>query len=142
MSALAFTKSPDYHDASKCLEFLDGKGVEIPEGLETAAEFAGAKVYHGFFTPEAIEEWDRKATEAELREKAEGAWDEYKSQEPNSVVKLAVQRLECGSWTSSKKLGSGLFITEPKLIEDVCEFLQTKKQEVIDAKLEELLPKK
>ena len=139
MSALSFTKSPDFQDASKCLAFLTEKGADIHDGL--TAEMP-AVVFHGYFTPEAIAEWDRAATEAELREKAEGAWDEYKSQEPTRAVKIAVQALECGSWTSSKKMGSGLFITEPKLIEDVCEFLQTKQFEVVEARYKELNPQK
>ena len=138
MSALAFTNSPDYNDGAKCHQFLLDKGVELPEGLTAQMP---AVVFHGYFTTKAIADWDKEATEAELREKAQGAWDEYKSHKPTSEPKFKVKQTDGGSWMTSKGKGC-IVITDPQLIVDVCDFLQSKRAEVIDAKFAELCPKK
>jgi len=140
MSALAFTKSPDYQDASKCRQFLIDKGAEIPEGMTDAFP---VQAFHGFFTPEAIAEWDRAATEAELKKKAEGAWDEYKSKSPDPSYnpKELTDQTNGAIWGKCRGK-DGLFIKDAQLILDVCEFLEQKRAEVIDAKFAELQPKK
>jgi hypothetical protein len=140
MSALAFTNSIHYQDASKCLAFLTEKGVDIAKGL--TAEMP-AVVFHGYFTPEAIAEWDRAATEAELRQKAEGAWDEYKSKSPDPSYDLKELADQTNGALWVKTRGQfGLYINNPQLILDVCGFLKDKRAEVIDAKFAELQPKK
>ena len=138
MSALAFTKSPDYNDGAKCHQFLLDKGVELPEGLTAQMP---AVVFHGYFTTKAIADWDKQATEAELREKAQGAWDEYKSHKPTSEPKVKAGLTDGVEWRKSKGV-SCILITDPQLIVDVCDFLQSKRAEVIDAKFAELCPKK
>ena len=138
MSALAFTNSINFQDASKCRQFLIDKGVEIPEGMTDALP---VQAFHGFFTKEAIEGWDREATEAELREKAEGAWDEYKSQTPSHAPKLRAEACDGVEWRKSKGQGC-ILITDPQLILDVCEFLNHKKFEVVEAKYKQLNPEK
>lgn len=140
MSAIAFTNSIDFQDASKCRQFLIDKGVELPEGLTAQMP---AVVFHGYFTPEAIRNWDKQATEAELRQKAEKEWVVYKSKSPADLAGLKgkVEQTDGGKWMKSKGQGC-IVITDPKLIEDVCDFLQTKRAEVIDAKFAELCPKK
>lgn len=140
MSALAFTNSSDYQDASKCRQFLIDKGVELDAGMTDALP---AVAFHGYFTPEAIANWDREATEAELRQKAEGAWDEYKSKSPDPSYdpKEKANQTDGAIW--GKYRGKeGLFIANPQLILDVCVFLEQKRAEVIDAKFAELQPKK
>ena len=134
MSANSFTKSDDYNDASKCLAFLKDKDVEVAVGL--TAEMP-AVVFHGYFTPEAIKEWDREETEAELEEKAEEAWEEYKKTPTTLSETSAMVRSTDGCDYPKGKL----VITDFKLMEDVCEFLRDKKAEVIKARLDELMPK-
>ena len=140
MSALAFTNSIHFQDASKCRQFLIDKGVEIPEGMTDALP---VQAFHGFFTQEAIHQWDREATQAELKQKAEKEWVVYKSKSPADLAGLKgkVEQTDGGKWMKSKGVGC-IVITDPKLIEDVCDFLQTKRAEVIDAKFAELCPKK
>tara|TARA_R110001592_G_scaffold4400_4_gene24892 strand:+ start:1647 stop:2597 length:951 start_codon:yes stop_codon:yes gene_type:complete len=136
MSANSFTKSDDYNDASKCLAFLQEKKVEIHNGL--TAEMP-AVVFHGYFTPEAIKEWDREETEAELEKKAEGAWEEYKKSAPLTSRSLGgwARVIDGCYWCKGDKL----VIQDPKLVEDVLDFLRGKKEEVIKARMDELMPK-
>ena len=139
MSANTFTKSNDYNDASKCLAFLQEKGVEVAVGL--TAEMP-AFVFHGYFTPEAIQEWDREETEAELEKKAEGAWEDYKKTDPSAFGAWR----SLGEWAKATDgvvwfKGRSLQIEDPKLVEDVLDFLETKRYDVIKARMDELKPK-
>lgn len=136
MSANSFTKSDDYNDASKCLAFLKDKGVTLHNGL--TAEMP-AVVFHGYFTPEAIKEWDREETEAELEEKAEEAWEEYKKSAPLTSRSLGgwARVIDGVTWCKGDKL----VIQDPKLVEDVLDCLFKKRMEVIKVRLDELMPK-
>jgi len=140
MSAIAFTNSADYNDSTKCRQFLIDKGVEIPEGMTDALP---CQAFHGFFTQEAIFQWDREATQAELKQKAEKEWVVYKSKSPADLesLKVKVESTDGALWVKTRGQ-FGLYINNPQLIVDVCEFLQTKRAEVIDAKFAELQPKK
>jgi len=138
MSALAFINSADYQDASKCLAFLTEKGVDIAKGL--TAEMP-AVASHGYLTPETIRNWDREATEAELRKKAEGAWDDYKSLTPEADPKVKAEMTDGALWVKARGT-FGLFITKPQLIVDVSEFLQDKQRDVVDARYQQLNPPK
>ena len=142
MSANAFIKSDDYNDASKCLAFLQEKGVEIHIGL--TAEMPSV-VFHGYFTPTAVAEWDREATEAELREKSNGAWSEWLE---STDLKIDDKTQSAMAKSVSVKRARGgaspdpfLKISNPILMEFVLESLAKKKEEVIKARFDELCPK-
>ena len=142
MSALAFTKSSDWLVAEECLAFLQEKGVEIHNGLTADMP---AVVFHGYFTPENISEWDRAATEAEIDEKSKGAWDEWLC---STDLKLDDKTQSAMAKSVSVKRAKGgnspdpfLKITNPILMEFVLEALAMKKVEVIKARRAELRPK-
>lgn len=137
MSANAFTKSDDYNDASKCLAFLQEKGVEIPNGL--TAEMP-ALVFHGYFTPENISEWDRAATEAEIAEKSKGAWSEWIAGDTTTDLKATAAEVDGAIFKKTAGKDS-IVIYEPILMEFVLEALAKKKEEVIKARHAELCPK-
>lgn len=136
MSALAFTNSIDFQDASKCRQFLIDKGVDIPEGMTDALP---VQAFHGFFTQEAIFQWDREATEAELRQKAEKEWEVYKSRTPEADPKVKAEMTNGALWVKTRGQ-FGLYINNPQLIVDVCDFLQGKQIEVVEARYKQLKP--
>ena len=135
MSALAFTNSIHYSDSAKCLAFLQEKGVEIHVGL--TAEMP-AVVFHGYFTPENISEWDRVATEAELMEKSKGAWSEWLNSEEGAWSDIDTQGLVCCQFNPDDE---ELILNDLTLAAWVVEQIRMKKAEVIDAKFAELCPK-
>jgi hypothetical protein len=143
MSALAFTKSDDYNNSAKCIEFLQSKGVDVLGMTDALPPQAFHKC---FFQSSDIKRMDKVDTEAELREKAQEeaqvAWTEYKSKETDDL-KGKVKDTDGIIWVDKFRGGkTGVFIHNPQLIADVCEFLEKKKAEVIQNKLNELLPKK
>ena len=145
MSALAFTKSPDYNDGAKCHQFLLDKGVELPEGLTAQMP---AVVFHGYFTTKAIADWDKQATIAELREQAKGAWKEWIDAECSEsrvvVFKQKCEGIAGGADIKYRKVSGNdaLVINSNQMINWVLEQLEQKRAEVIDAKFAELQPKK
>ena len=151
-----FMASPDYQVASKCEEWLDSKSVPLPEGL---VGLDIAQAFHGFFTPEAVAEWDREAKEAEILEQAEGAWAEYceegKQYGEWKVEGIArdgkhwradeIAELGAGTHIKHAKTNKGehrLCISNPKLCEDVLDFLTEKRAKLIEEKKKSLMPKK
>tara|TARA_Y100000592_G_scaffold31957_1_gene50844 strand:- start:620 stop:1603 length:984 start_codon:yes stop_codon:yes gene_type:complete len=142
MSALAFTNSIHFQDASKCRQFLIDKGVEIPEGMTDALP---VQAFHGFFTQEAIANWDREATVAELKEKAQGAWKEWIDTECSvDTFKQKSEGIAEGADLKYRKVSGrdALVINSPQMVQWVLEQLEQKKADVIDAKFAELCPKK
>ena len=137
MSANAFIKSDDYNDAPKCLAFLQEKGVEIHNGL--TAEMPSV-VFHGYFTPTAVAEWDREATEAELREKSKGAWDEWIAGDTTTDLKATAAEVD-GAIFKKVAGKDSIVVSNPILMEWVLEELAKKKEEVIKARFDELRPK-
>lgn len=136
MSANAFTKSDDYNDASKCLAFLQEKGLEIHDGL--TAEMP-AVVFHGYFTPENISEWDRAATEAEIDEKSKGAWSEWLNSDEGAWSDIDTWDLETGGNFNPED--EELILHDLTLVAWVVEQIKKKKEEVIKARRAELCPK-
>jgi hypothetical protein len=144
MSALAFTKSPDYNNSTKCIEFLQSKGVDVLGMTDALPPQAFHKC---FFQSSDIKRMDKVDTDAELREKAQEeaqvAWTEYKSKETDEDLKGKVKDTDGIIWVDKFRGGkTGVFIHNPQLIADVCEFLEKKKAEVIQKKLNEILPQK
>lgn len=138
MSALAFVKSDAYHKSKECMEFIQSKGMELPAGM--TADFP-VECFQALITKHK-DEWDKEASEAELKVKAEQAWDEYKKQEiPEAEIKSKVEQTDGALWVKARG-NNGLFINKPQLIADVCEFLEQKKSQTISDKLAELQPKK
>tara|TARA_Y100000114_G_scaffold83025_1_gene76702 strand:- start:387 stop:1364 length:978 start_codon:yes stop_codon:yes gene_type:complete len=138
MSALAFTKSPDYNDGAKCHQFLLDKGVELPEGLTAQMP---AVVFHGYFTTKAIADWDRQATMAELKEQAKGAWKEWIDAECSvDNFKQKSEGIAEGADLKYRKVSGreALVINSNQMINWVLEQLEQKRAEVIDAKMDTL----
>ena len=134
MSAQSFTCSIHFGDASKCRDFLLSKGVEVPDGM---TDQLPAVAFHGYFTKDAIAEWDRAATEEELMEKSKEAWDEWRQSEE-------------GAWSDIDTAGTGImfdpedceiYINDLTLAAWVVEEIKKKKEEVIKARFNQLKPK-
>ena len=140
MSAQSFTCSIHFGDASKCRDFLISKGVELSEGM---TDQLPAVAFHGYFTKDAIAEWDRAATEEELVEKSKEAWDEWMETPPTQQqnIKEWCEKNTAARWSSAKGGAEFMKITNPVIWEFVMEKLDEKREEVIKARFNQLKPK-